>query len=956
MIRSRLVASALAEPEDRLALQNALVIAKIARYEYPHDWPDLVSSLLQHLHSAETRPILETSRALLVVLHVVKELSTARLARAKQAFQKATPELVAATSKIWQNAMGSWRESITVDFGATQTREGAPLQTVMQLSLLAIKSCRRLLISGYDHPHRSRDVVDFWVAARHDLGALLDLQERMMADTSGSSATIGILGIFTSHILQLSKLHHTMASTHPASFVLLPDSLQLTRDYWAMTKAYGVRLGTPSKAGNAASAVWLGTDGDYDDGNSPIEKFALKGLLIVRACVKMVHSPAHTFKNRSNADGSKDDRIQATETLRQNLLTVPFVQEAMETLVSSFFVFRERDLLIWEEEPEEWEKREDGDGEDWEFSLRSCSEKLFLDLVINYKDVLLEPLQRVIGDVARLSNEDVVAKDAVYTALGLAAPVLYEQLDFDSFVNNVLVGEVQKQVPGFNIIRRRAAILLGQWISVKIGAETRPLVNQIFAHLLDEQDPLNDQVVRVTAARQLAKIIDDWETTAALLIPHAETMLVHIMTLISEVSLTETKMALLNTISVLVERLDHHISPFAERIVSLLPSLWADSEEEHLMKQAILTILTRLVNAMKADSLPLHAIVFPIIQGALEPGSETTIYLLEDASASQPLLELLQHLFPIYAQGSENLRKALEITESYVLLAPDFVLSSPTRTQLFACLAELLSTQLRPDASNSVCVLIEHIIRSASHLGGEAAVTEIVADLVRTGVLRSILTGLKGSWTAHCTTGPLAKEALVEGMVETDYFSVLARIILGSLDAFLQTVTAAFSSAGEGLEASMKWLLEEWFSHFENIGDPARRKLSCLAITKLLETRQPFILRNLQSLMSIWTDVVTELRDGGDDDPSADSLVYSSLAVQTGDIGQDAEAATDTAEDVRRGNVMRADEVHTVVTAEWIRRYLSGVVQAMGGRVSESEWVGNVDREVVGAFGGLGIM
>jgi len=72
----------------------------------------------------------------------------------------------------------------------------------------------------------------------------------------------------------------------------------------------------------------------------------------------------------------------------------------METLVTRFFVFRPRDLRDWEEEPEEWERREEGEGDFWEFSIRSCSEKLFLDLVINYKDLLVQPLLQVFQSVA----------------------------------------------------------------------------------------------------------------------------------------------------------------------------------------------------------------------------------------------------------------------------------------------------------------------------------------------------------------------------------------------------------------------------------------------------------------------------------------------------------------------------------------------------------------------------
>lgn len=138
--------------------------------------------------------------------------------------------------------------------------------------------------------------------------------------------------------------------------------------------------------------------------------------------------------------------------------------------------------------------------------------------------------------------------------------MLREHLDFDAFLTSTLVAEAQKQTPGYSIIRRRIAILLGSWITVKVGKESRPVVNQIFQHLLDPSDPLNDEVVRVTAGREFKNVADDWDFEAQHFLPFAEQIMTRLMHLIQEVELTETKMALLNTISVLVERLEHHVS------------------------------------------------------------------------------------------------------------------------------------------------------------------------------------------------------------------------------------------------------------------------------------------------------------------------------------------------------------------------------------------------------------
>ena len=159
-----------------------------------------------------------------------------------------------------------------------------------------------------------------------------------------------------------------------------------------------------------------------------------------------------------------------------------------------------------------------------------------------------------------MQNTEVLLKDSIYAAIGLAAPVLERHLDFDfgNFLDNILVQEVQMLQPGYNILRRRAAVLLGQWLPVREGLN-RPLVYQIFKHLLDEGDRLNDQVVRVTAGRQLKNVIDPFEFAAEPFMPYASNLLSKLMALTEEVELAETKMALLNTVSVIVKRMELHV-------------------------------------------------------------------------------------------------------------------------------------------------------------------------------------------------------------------------------------------------------------------------------------------------------------------------------------------------------------------------------------------------------------
>lgn len=151
-------------------------------------------------------------------------------------------------------------------------------------------------------------------------------------------------------------------------------------------------------------------------------------------------------------------------------------------------------------------------------------------------------------------------KDSVYCALGLAAPILEKNLDIDQLVRYILVKEVGTRETGYNIIRRRVAILLGSWAPMGYPVHTQNVVNKVFKCLLDKGDKLNDTVVRVTAGRQLKNVADAFEFSNVEFHDEAHAILYALMGLITEVDLTETKLALLNTLSVIIERMSELVS------------------------------------------------------------------------------------------------------------------------------------------------------------------------------------------------------------------------------------------------------------------------------------------------------------------------------------------------------------------------------------------------------------
>ncbi|KAL4765716.1 putative importin 11 [Aspergillus foveolatus] len=959
-IKVRALQAGVVEPAPLLALHNAFVLAKIMRLEYPQEWPEGIPAVIDSLRSSVqpgANP-LQLPRTLIILLQIVKELSTARLQRTRQSLQSIVPEILHVLGGIYVDKVNAWAPALEQGNYGT-----AGLPEAMEQSLIALKVLRRLLVAGYEHPNRTKDAQEFWLLTHSQFS-------RLFALISGSVALPEEVQKFVEkHLLQLSKLHVEMAKDRAASFALLPDSIPLVQSYWTLV----VKLGE--------NYSQLGADGTSD--KTFMEKAGLRALLLLRACSRMAFYPAQTIKYQTPQD--KEEKKQAVELIKSQLFTQDFVVHVMELLVTQFFRFRQNDFQEWEAEPEEWERKEEDVAEAWEFSIRSCSEKIFLDLVIHFKDLLVPRLLTVFQSFAGTDNRDVLLKDSLYSAIGLAAACLEKNLDFINFLRTTLVPEVQIQDPGYNVLRRRIAILLGQWVPVKSSEMDWESIYQIFQHLLNNQDPLNDLVVRITAGRQLKHILDTFEFTPEGFKPYAPSVFQSLMSLVQEVESSETKMGLLDTVRLAVTRMEDNIAPFSDAILALLPPLWESSGEEHLLKQAILTLLGALIYSLKQESVRYHSVILPLIRNSVDPTSDTMIYLLEEAlelwsaillqtpsPPSPEILSLIPALFPIFESAIDGVGLALQIAESYIILAPQEILSDRIRLPLFTSFESLLQPTLR-QRGGYVPRLVELAIRGADAVdnGSENTYRVIISSLLDSSFLSSLLEGLYSAYESSQTTGPNKKQTSIYGGVETDYFSVLARLALAHPTLFVSGITAAFSNSSisnnsqtpeQAQEHLITWLLTEWFLHYDNIGTATQKKLHALALTQLLTLSGPntqppaYILNHLQSYLNVWTDIITELAEGTTEgDPSdprgGDYLIYWNNA-QTGTYEDN-----EPPENTRRREWESSDIVHKTNIREFVRERLQSLIVSCGGEQRfQEDWLLNVDRDVVAAFAALRLL
>jgi len=241
----------------------------------------------------------------------------------------------------------------------------------------------------------------------------------------------------------------------------------------------------------------------------------------------------------------------------------------------------------------------------------------------------------------------------------------------------------------------------------------------------------------------------------------------------------------------------------------------------------------------------------------------STILEQSPAPASPNLLEISECAFPLLEIGSDNLRIVLNIVESYVLLAPQAMLGDGVRLRLLSYMANLLGVSKR-DLAGQVTTIVERLIRAAETLGGSNGVTQIAKDLHECGYMEKIFEGLHDAWSANQTVGPDRKYPKADDVVRTDYFTIIARITLADPAVFVN-VMSSFGSA----EQVWGWLSSEWFHHFDSMANIDRQKLSCLALTRMLELPPPILpitLEKLQDYFGMWTQVVGEMISGREDD------------------------------------------------------------------------------------------
>ncbi|XP_051785651.1 importin-11 [Erpetoichthys calabaricus] len=866
------------EPVNQIATQIAVLIAKVARLDCPRQWPELIPVLIE---SVKVQDDLQQHRALLTFYHVTKTLSSKRLSADKKLFQDLTSGIYSFTCSLWNHHTNTFLQLV-------YTGDTVAAMNSLERTNLSLKVLRKLTVHGFIEPQQNVEVMEFLSAIFGRLKQFLECCTHVIPEHNCREKLEKTIILYTKILLDLLDYH-------PVSFIpLIQRSLEFAVSYVFTEAGKGILF----------------------------ERFIVQCMNLIKMIVK-----ADSYKPAKNIEDSNSETLEAHK-IKTSFFTYPTLTEICRRLVSHYFLLTGEELAMWDEDPESFAVEEAG-GDSWKYSLRPCTEVLFLDIFHSYSQtltpVLLDMVHSLHQPMIAEDMNQLLIKDAVYNAIGLAAYELFDCVEFDQWFKEQLLGELQIKHNRYKLIRRRVIWLIGQWISVKFKSELRPLLYEAILNLMQD----SDLVVRIETATTLKLAVDDFEFRTEQFLPYLESIFSLLFQLLQQVTECDTKMHILHVISCVVERVNTQIKPYVGCLVQYLPLLWKQSEDHNMLRCAILTTLIHLVKGLGAESKNLYPFLLPVIQLSTDVNQPPHVYLLEDGlelwlatlenspSVTPELLRIFQNMSALLELSSENLRTCFQIVNAYVFLsATEFLQNyAVSLCQSFCDLLKDITTE----GQVQVLKVVEVVIKVNPMLGPH------VFQPILPSVFRGVIDGERYP------------------VVMSTYLGVIGRILLQNPSYFSSLLSEMAVECHQEIDHLLGSLIEMWVDRMDNITQPERRKLSALSLLSLLPSNNNVIMDKFCGIINI---CVEALHDVMTEDP--DSGTYKDCMLITHfeepKLIDDEEPPSE--QDIRKKMLALKDPVHSVSLQQFAYEKLKAQKQLIGDQ-NFQPLMETVDTEIV---------
>lgn len=910
------------EEDDTIAECNEVIVAKIARQDYPMNWPSLLADIMDVIRTNleilcgspnnDPRSTLALRRGLALLNSVLKEFSGVKLLAGVNTMINIIDQLHEVMFAYYSKL--SSMISALVPLALSDQHIADNLIVAHFIYKCLVKMALWLWPKLTTQPESVFAKLEPWFlqlfeSSTGQLKILSELRINLVLAlrASGSSDRLTLLSIdrLTRHVRVFGKFFRRLQQLKPDKFVQLPTGNQIVLYYW--DKVVQATNGPPELIQDAPTAVF------------PV-RFLLQAMVLFK-------------ENLSKWTPFRKGGPKTETTLSQE-----FVEDAVRLLVTRFIPLNLADLEGWMSDPEEWVNLEDKENDQWEYELRPCGERVLMTLSSQYKDYvtpLLETTFKQIIAQPTVDSASVIQKEALYCAIGRCAIHLREVIPFSQWIQHNLLAEARETNQYYPIIKRRIAWLIGKWISDMCSPANDPNVWEILIHLLRDRGLGTDSVVRLTAATALRECIDTVDFDIDVFVPYLPTAVIELVKLMGEADTIEVKQRLAKSLNVVIERAGPRIAPHAQMISEGIPQLWTAAGEEWLFKAQLLVVVTSLVSAMKEQS-SLNSLVVPLVQDGLSPG--VAINLDEDAlnlwlaavrnssslgyAGGPGLLDLVPLAVSLLSDNLDLLGKIVSIVESCLFVDAPAVLQSFARP-LMNAFVKALTGQAIMTNQRDILVCLQFLTQLApATLWGQA--------MHFSGLFSHIVNLLNNDESSSTLL--------------TECIYLFARIALADRQMFLQLVSA--TAVTMNLPEAKIWeaVLDHWWRQFDHMSEPRHRKLAALGIASLVSTGRPEVLDRLPNeIFNLWTDVFFEVKESkslADNEDASPLTLHWDLDQVPQSYYADSET---TAEFDRRKMLLDNDPVRTAQLTNHVAAALQEAERTCGGTHIFNQYINKTD-------------
>lgn len=909
------------EEDDTIAECNEVIVAKIARQDYPANWPLLLADIMDVIRTnlevlcgspnSDPRSTLALRRGLALLNSVLKEFSGVKLLAGV-------------------NTMVNIIDQLHEVMFAYYSKLSSMISALVPLALSDQRTADNLIVAHFIYKCLVKMALWLWPRLTHPEGRFAKLEpwflQLFQSSTgqleilselrtnlvlalraSGASDRLTLLSVdrLTRHVRVFGKFFRRLQQLKPDKFVQLPTGNQIVLYYWH--RVVQATNGPPELIQDAPMAVF------------PV-RFLLQAMVLFK-------------ENLSRWTPFRKGGPKTETTLSQE-----FVEDAVRLLVTRFIPLNLADLEGWMSDPEEWVNLEDKENDQWEYELRPCGERVLMTLSSQYKvyvTPLLETTFKQIIAQPTVDSASVIQKEALYCAIGRCATHLREVIPFSQWLQHNLLAEARETNQYYPIIKRRIAWLIGKWISDMCSPANDPNVWDILIHLLQDRGPGTDSVVRLTAATALRECVDTVEFDIDVFVPYLPTAVTELVKLIGEADTMEAKQRLAKSLNVVIECAGVRIIPHAQMISEGIPQLWTAAGEEWLFKAQLLVIVTSLVSAMKEQS-SLNGLIVPLVQDGLSPG--VVINLDEDAlnlwlaavrnssslgyAGGPGLIDLVPLAVSLLSSNLDLLGKIVSIVESCLFVDAPAVLQSFAQP-LMSAFVKALTGQAIMTNQKDILICLQFLTQLApATLWGQA--------MHFAGVFSHIVNLLN-----HDESSPI---------LLTECIYLLARIALADRQMFLQLVSATAETMDLPEAKIWEAVLDHWWRQFDHMSEPRHRKLAALGIASLVSTGRPEVLDRLPNeIFNLWTDVFFEVKESkslAENEDASPLTLHWDLDQVPQSYYADSET---TVEFDRRKTLLDNDPVRTTQLTNYVAAALQEAERTCGGIHIFNQYISKTD-------------